>query len=137
MTRIGLLAAVLAVVAASGCGVRSRQAANAPETGPRPRSTAVLAVVAPEPGARVAGARVHVRLTLSGATLTFQTSPDVVPDEGHIHLKLDGRLVTMTGTLEQDVPVAAGPHLLEAEFVANDHLPFYPRVITTVPFVVP
>jgi hypothetical protein len=137
VTRIGLLAAALAVVAASGCGVRSRPAGGSAENGPRPRSTATLTIVAPEPGATVPGDRVHVRLSLAGATLTFQTSQDVVPDEGHIHLKLDGRLVSMTGTLEQDVPVARGPHLLEAEFVANDHLPFHPRVITTVTFVVP
>jgi hypothetical protein len=29
---------------------------------------------------------------------------------------------------EQDVPVAAGPHVLKAEFVAADHVPFAPRV---------
>jgi hypothetical protein len=30
----------------------------------------------------------------------------------------------------------AGPHLLEAEFVAADHGPFDPRIIVSVPFTV-
>jgi hypothetical protein len=84
----------------------------------------------------VPGDAVRVRLSLAGATLALQASPDLAPDEGHIHLKLDGQLVSMTGALEQDVPVTRGAHILEAEFVANDHLPFDPRVITVVTFVV-
>jgi hypothetical protein len=126
----------LVLLAAAGCGIRGR-GGGAAEGGPRPRSTATLAIVSPEPGSTVDGDSVRVRLSLTGATLALQASPDVVPDEGHIHLKLDGELVSMTGTLEQDVPIAKGPHIIEAEFVANDHLPFHPRVITAVTFVVP
>jgi hypothetical protein len=66
----------------------------------------------------------------------LQTSTRLVPDEGHIHVKLDGKLVSMTAGLEQQVPVTTGPHIIEAEFVANDHLPFNPRILTTMPFVV-
>jgi hypothetical protein len=137
MTRVSFLVVLLAALAISGCGAKSDRAGGSAGNKPRPRSTAALAIVAPEPGAVVSGDSGHVRLSLSGATLTFQTSPNIVPDEGHIHLKLDGRLVSMTGALDQDVPVVKGPHLLEAEFVANDHLPFDPRVITTVTFVAP
>jgi hypothetical protein len=131
-----LVVASLVVLTAAGCGNRGRSGGDA-EGGPRLRSTATLEIIEPEAGSVVRGSSVRVRLALTGATLALQVSPDVVPDEGHIHLKLDGQLVSMTGALEQDVPVARGPHLLEAEFVANDHLPFTPRVIATVTFVAP
>jgi hypothetical protein len=130
------LIVVCLVVLVAGCGIRGR-GGGAAEGGPRPRSTATLAIVSPEPGSTVESDSVRVRLSLTGATLALQASPDVVPDEGHIHLKLDGELVSMTGALEQDIPIAKGAHLIEAEFVANDHLPFHPRVITAVTFVAP
>jgi hypothetical protein len=38
--------------------------------------------------------------------------------------------------VEQDVAVTPGPHILLAEFVATDHFPFNPRVISTVTFTV-
>jgi hypothetical protein len=130
------LIVVCLVVLVAGCGIRGR-GGGAAEGGPRPRSTATLAIVSPEPGSTVEGDSARVRLSLTGATLALQASPDVVPDEGHIHLKLDGELVSMTGALEQDIPIAKGAHIIEAEFVANDHLPFHPRVITAVTFVAP
>ena len=106
------------------------------EPAPRPRSTATLAIVEPLPGATISGASIQIRLTLSGARLVMQTSTRLVPDEGHIHVKLDGQLVSMTAGLDQQVPVTTGPHVIEAEFVANDHLPFNPRILTTLPFVI-
>jgi hypothetical protein len=54
-----------------------------------------------------------------------------------MHLRLDGRTITLLGSLEEDIPgVTPGPHLLEAEFVASDHGPFSPRVISSVTFTV-
>jgi hypothetical protein len=106
------------------------------EPAPRPHSTATLAIVEPPPGVTVSGATIQIRLVLTGAKLVLQTSTRLVPDEGHIHVKLDGQLVSMTAGLEQQVPVTTGPHVIEAEFVANDHLPFNPRILTTLPFVV-
>ncbi len=102
----------------------------------RPRSTATLAIVEPLPGVTISGTSIQIRLGLTGARLVLQTSTRLVPDEGHIHVKLDGKLVSMTAGLEQQVPVTTGPHIIEAEFVANDHLPFNPRILTTLPFVV-
>jgi hypothetical protein len=75
-----------------------------------------------------------VRIQLSGGTIVQQTSTDLSPDRGHIHLSLDGKVVSMSYGVEQDVPVAPGPHLLTVEFVATDHLPFSPRLIKTVTF---
>ncbi len=106
------------------------------EPAPRPRSTATLAIVEPLPGATISGVTIQIRLVLTGGRLVLQTSTRLVPDEGHIHVKLDGQLVSMTAGLEQQVPVTTGPHVIEAEFVANDHLPFNPRILTTLPLVV-
>jgi len=82
----------------------------------------------------VTGPVLHVRLQLTGAEIVPQTSTHLSPDKGHVHLLLDGRVVSMAYGIAQDVPVTAGTHLLQAEFVATDHFPFNPRVVTTVTF---
>jgi hypothetical protein len=108
----------------------------------RPSSTAKLALVEPSSGATLAPDAVRVRLQLDGATLTKEVSRDLSPDKGHIHLRLDGETITLLGDLDENLadilgtPVPAGPHLLEAEFVAADHGPFDPRIIVSVPFTV-
>ena len=97
---------------------------------PRPSSSATLTVVSPTDGQSVAGPTVHVVINLAGATIVSATTTDIRPDEGHIHLYLDNNLVSMNygSTLDQAVP--AGTHVLRAEFVAADHVPFNPRVVT-------
>ena len=83
----------------------------------------------------VTGPTLHVVLTLVGATLVPPgTVTGVSPTQGHIHLSLDGQIVSMTSGTTQDLPVTPGPHILQAEFVANDHGPFFPRDIQTVHF---
>lgn len=69
-----------------------------------------------------------------GGTVVPQTSTDLKPDKGHIHLSLDGKVVSMAYGVEQDVTVTPGTHLLTAEFVATDHFPFNPRVLKTITF---
>lgn len=135
----GLCAVLVAVLAAFvvGCGSSqggSREGSQ-PNRGPRIRSTASLAINEPLPGAAVAAGRVRVRLTLTGGRVVAETTTRLAPDEGHIHLLLDGKVISMTYGVEQEITVVKGPHVLEAEFVANDHLAFEPRVITTVTFV--
>jgi hypothetical protein len=108
----------------------------------RPSSTAKLTLVEPASGAVLGPEDVRVRLELTGAQLTKEVSRNLSPDEGHIHLRLDGETITLLGDLDENLaeilgePVASGPHLLEAEFVAADHGPFDPRIIVSVPFTV-
>jgi len=120
------------LLAAAGCGRSSGQGQQTPA---RPSTQAKIAIVAPAGGATVPAPTLHVVLTLTGATLVPPgTTQGVSPTEGHIHLLLDGSVVSMTNGLEQDVAVTPGSHLLEAEFVANDHGPFSPRDLVSVHF---
>jgi predicted small secreted protein len=103
----------------------------------RPSTDATLTIVVPSNGDVLDGEAIDVRLELEGARVVDQTSTNLRPDEGHLHVLLDDQLLSMTEGLEQtlhDVP--AGQHLLEVEFVANDHAPFDPRVIAKVAFEV-
>lgn len=132
-----LAAAALMAAAVSLLGCGSRTPAGAParhQARPRPQSPSVLAIVSPAPGEHIAGTTLHVRIRLTGGTVVPQTSLDLKPDQGHIHLSLDGKVVSMAYGVEQDVAVTPGPHLLTAEFVATDHFPFNPRVVKTVTF---
>ncbi len=136
MTRsLVVIALVAAVMTTVGCGSRTPAGSSAPQpAGPRPASTATLAIVSPIPGQHVSGSTLHVSVRLTGGTIIPQTSTDLQPDKGHIHLSLDGKVVSMAYGVEQDVAVAPGTHLLTAEFVATDHFPFNPRVLKTVTF---
>jgi hypothetical protein len=127
--RLGGLLLLSAMLTACSSGPR-------PATQVRPRSTATLAILEPAPGAIVTARTLHVRLQLTGATITPVTSTHLTPDKGHIHLILDGRVVSMAYGVEQDVAVTPGDHLLQAEFVAQDHFPFNPRVVKSVTFTV-
>jgi hypothetical protein len=106
-------------------------------SGPRPASTASLSFAEPTVGERVEGDEVEVVLDLEGGRIVEGASTDLTPDTGHVHLLLDGRLVSMTYGLVQVVDlrdVSPGSHTLQAEFVAADHAPFDPRVTAAVRF---
>ena len=93
-----------------------------------------MTVLSPAPGETVSGSTLHVRLGLSGGEVVPQTSTNLTPDKGHVHLSVDGKIVSMHYGVEQDVAVTPGVHLLQAEFVAMDHFPFNPRVLAAVTF---
>lgn len=103
----------------------------------RPASNATLTIERPKDDATLRGDSVDVIFALEGGELLDLTATDVRPDEGHLHVTLDGALVSMTGGLRQSLGhLPPGPHLLKAEFVAADHAPFDPRVLAAVAFTV-
>jgi hypothetical protein len=106
--------------------------------GGRPSSFARIQFLAPHAGELFRGdpASVPVRLRLIGGKIVSFTSTKLAPNEGHIHLFLDGALVSMSYSLAKDLQVALGVHRLQAEFVAVDHGPFDPRVQALVEFQV-
>jgi hypothetical protein len=113
-------------------------AAPAAPAGPRPASTATLAIASPTDGEVVEGDQLEVVLDLEGGRVVDAAMTEVTADEGHIHLTVDGEVVSMTYGTVQVVDVRSltpGEHTLEAEFVAADHAPFSPRTIERVTFV--
>jgi hypothetical protein len=122
------LAAALAFLVVA-CGPGGSPTSGVPASvGPRPSSPAQVEIVQPTANATLTGTTVHIVLKLTGATIVPQTSTAIRPDEGHVHLYVDNVLVSMNYGLEQDINVPAGTHVLKAEFVAADHVPFDPRV---------
>ncbi len=126
--RAAVLVAVVLVAATTGaCGSKPAQT--------RISSPATIVIVEPSSGTVVTVDSVRVRVRLEGAQVIPDTRLDITPTEGHIHLSLNGTVLSMTYGLDETIPVGKGPQLLQAEFVAADHLPFNPRVLSTVTFV--
>jgi hypothetical protein len=130
----------LAVVAAGCLGVATAfpLIIHASPTFTRPSTSARLEILSPRQGEVLSGdpATVVVRLSVAGGKIVSFSSLHLVPNEGHIHLYLDGKLMSMTTGLDAQITAAPGPHTLRAEFVAVDHGPFRPRVLATVTFQV-
>jgi hypothetical protein len=103
----------------------------------RPSSPAKLTIVSPRNGQTVRQDRPELRLRLQGAEIVDQTTTRVRGDQGHVHLFVDGKLVTMNYGLRERLPqLAPGQHVVQVEFVAADHVPFDPRVLTQAAFQV-
>ena len=133
-----LVAGAMLLAACSSGGGGATPTASAPSPiGPRPSSPAVLKIVSPKNGSTVPATGAEVEISLAGATLTDVTSQTISPDEGHLHVSVDDRLISMTSGLRQKLPpLEPGRHLIQVEFVAADHLPFNPRVLTRALFEV-
>jgi hypothetical protein len=128
--------AASSLVALTACP-KSEPAPAPPTPTPSGRisSTARVTIDEPKEGAVLQGDRVSVKISLTGGRVVPQVSTNLKPDEGHIHLLVDGRVVQFLGTLNETISdVAPGAHLLQVEFVAADHGPFNPRVIAAVSF---
>jgi hypothetical protein len=111
--------------------------ASVPTSAARMASTATIAFRQPAAGATVSGNELDVVLDLEGGQVVAQTSTTITPNTGHVHLSVDGTVVSMTYGTEQLVdltPYQPGMHTLTAEFVAADHAPFSPPVLATETF---
>jgi hypothetical protein len=100
----------------------------------RPTTRARIEIVSPRDGEIVRSDEVHLDVRIAGGKLVPFTSKTLVPNEGHLHVWLDGRLVSMLAGSTSTIPVQPGRHTLQVEFVAVDHGPFSPRVRRTVTF---
>jgi hypothetical protein len=102
----------------------------------RPTTDARLQIVSPTPNA-VTGPDVTIQLDLMGAQIVQATTGPLRGDQGHIHVSVDGKLISMAYGTTQDLhALVPGPHTLSAEFVATDHAPFQNRVVAAVLFQV-
>ena len=125
------------LLAACGSGGNDGTRGETGSTGARPSSTAKLSIVDPKVDQVVHGSSVDLQVQLRDAKLVPVTTTDIVPDEGHLHVLLDDTLISMTQGLEQTIPdVPPGQHRITVEFVASDHAPFDPRVVSVVAFEV-
>jgi hypothetical protein len=134
-------AAVLAIVfglvlAVVGCAPDSSSSSNV-TTVTRPTTPAKLQILSPEPGSTT-GSSILLKLQLTNATVVSPTEvTGINPDEGHIHVSVDGKLVSMAYGLTQPVRgLTPGTHTILAAFVASDHRPFANQVVATVVFEV-
>lgn len=133
-SRIALTFACVAIALASCSSGSEPTSSPTPSTSvTRPASTAKIAIVSPKPGETVPTDGVTVKVSLEGATISKQASTNLRPDQGHVHLLVDAKTITLAGELEVSTgPLSPGPHLIEVEFAANDHGPFNPRVLAQV-----
>jgi hypothetical protein len=130
-----LAAVLLAGLAACGNADTGSTPTPSPSQSARISSTAKVSILEPATGAVIQGSEVRVRIALTGGRIVEQVSTNLKPDEGHIHLLLDGKVVLLLGSLDETInDVTKGPHLLQVEFVAADHGPFSPRVLAAVSF---
>ena len=136
--RTGWVAAALAgALAFSGCGSGGSPGAVATTPASRPSSPAEISILSPQNGQVVHGTSMDLKLSLKGAKVVPLTTTNITPTTGHVHVYLDGKIVSMTAGLEQTVgALTPGTHTVRAEFVAADHRPFDPRVFTDVAFEV-
>ena len=140
--RIGRIAAgicvALVTVGCSGGGdAPPTPSASQPSiiSGSRPSSPAVLKILEPKTGQVVHGDSTELKLSLKDAKIVPATTTHIVPTQGHVHVYLDNKLVSMNFGLSQQLTnLAPGQHFLRCEFVASDHGPFDPRVITSTTF---
>jgi hypothetical protein len=109
-----------------------------PEPPGRPSSPAHIVILAPANGQVYRGdpATVTVHVRVIGGRIVPFTTTKLTPTTGHVHILIDGALVAMTTSITSVVQVDPGAHILVAEYVAADHAPFSPRVLTSVRFTV-
>ncbi len=141
--RARLFGCVLAVlVCATACDAAAAPATLTPYPtlsvsglGDRPSTPVKITLASPRDGQVVHGTSVLVKVSVSGGTVTKVISGHITPTMGHVHLYLNNQLIYMSYTLQQLITVHPGlEYTMYAEFVAQDHFPFYPRDVTPTVF---
>lgn len=126
----GLGLAILVAGGATGCAGESQ-----PEV-LRPVTPARVRIVEPGPNQET-GPDLTVRAELTGAGLVSGSRQVLRAGEGHLHLFVDGQLLSTEFPGVQDIHgLFPGPHSVQVEFVAADDAPFRSRVIAAVLFTV-
>lgn len=132
------LAAVagLAFVVGAGCGGGGDGGEPGGSGTQRPVTKARIEITEPTAN-QVTGPDVRVKVNLIGAREVPRTSGPLRPDEGHIHVSVDGAVVAMNfGDVHELKGLTPGPHSVQVEFVAVDHQRFANRVVAAVLFTV-
>jgi hypothetical protein len=140
MRRARFAAAIVAVaVGLAACGGGSAgDGSGSTAPGPRPSSPAKVTIETPTNGESFkAGVTIPVKVKLTRARIVRRTTTHIRPTTGHLHLYLDNSLVSMNYQTTNELKgVKPGMHVMKVEFVAADHNPFDPRVVTAVTFEV-
>ena len=123
----------LLLIALAGC---SKDKSASPRPAARPTTQARIQILQPTPNEETAP-DVTVQVQLIGAKEVPQSGPPIKPDEGHIHVSLDGQIVAMAyGDSQTLKGLQPGQHSVQVDFVAADHIPFQNRVTAGVLFTV-
>lgn len=138
MKRIAVVSMIGVMAALAACGGGSPKASNSPTptaSFTRLTSTGHLTIVSPTPNQVVKGSTLHVKVTLTGASIVSQTTNTVTPDTGHIHVSIDGQVKTFYSGVQYDATgLTPGLHVVTVEFVMANHAPFNPRVLVRQSF---
>jgi hypothetical protein len=130
----GTLLGAALVVALAGCSSGSNS--SSPQPPARPATSARIQLLSPTPNQET-GPDVTVQVQLIGAHEVPASAGTIKPDEGHIHVSLDGTVVAMAyGDTQQLKGLTPGQHSVQVDFVAVDHIPFKNRVTAAVLFTV-
>jgi hypothetical protein len=128
------IALLLATAVLAGCGGGNGSSSSKPPA--RPSTDAHIQILDPTPN-EVTGPDVTVKVMLTGAKEVERQGPPIVPTEGHIHVSLDGQIVAMAYSDTQVLKgLTPGPHSVQVDYVATDHIPFNNRVTSAVLFTV-
>lgn len=93
---------------------------------------ATISIVDPVEGATVpANEPVPVEIDLQGGTLTAESRSDDAT-EGHLHVYVDGELISMPVSDAPEVELEPGSHEITVEFTQADHRSYEPRILDTV-----
>ena len=125
---------LVALTVLAGCGGGSGSSSSKPPS--RPSTDARIQILQPTPN-QVAGPDVTVQVKLIGAKEVERQGAPIVPTEGHVHISVDGQLRSMAYNDTQVLTgLTPGPHSIQVDYVATDHVPFANRVTAAVLFTV-